>query len=308
MRLKTLANTLDYTLCGNENLQVKTIRFASDAEKNDIAVAFKKSEILSTKAKIILTAPILLPNTNKTLLISHEPIGLSVIKIVRIFQEKGYYPDYSQPIRLFPKDSHFEGDNCTIGSNTIISPSVIIESGVQIGNNCTIEPNVHIKRNCIIGNNVHIGTGSIIGADSFYNYSDNGLKIFEGVGIVTIEDDVWIGSNTIIQRGSISNTIIGHDSNIGNLIDIGHDVKIGANCKIVSQVGIAGNVTIGKFVQIYGQTAISNNIIIDDYATILGKSSITKNVPKGKTFSGIYAREHSETLRKYSEQNRNRRR
>ncbi|MBR3746498.1 MAG: UDP-3-O-(3-hydroxymyristoyl)glucosamine N-acyltransferase, partial [Selenomonadaceae bacterium] len=108
---------------------------------------------------------------------------------------------------------------------------------------------------------------------------------------------VEIGSNTVIQRGTFSDTIIGAGTIIGNLVELAHDVKIGEDCLIVSQVGICGNVTIGKRVQIFGQAGISNWVTIGDDAIVLAKSLVTKNIRAGQKVSGMFAREHRDELK-----------
>lgn len=144
---------------------------------------------------------------------------------------------------------------------------------------------------------VSIGDGTIIGAESFYHYFDNGLQEFEGLGTVIINDNVSIGSNTIIQRGTFSDTLIGARSRIGNLIDIGHDVFIGHDCKIVSQTGIASNVRIKNYVTIYGQVGVANGINIGNQAVVYAKSLVTKNIDDNQHVSGMYARDHIDELR-----------
>ena len=108
---------------------------------------------------------------------------------------------------------------------------------------------------------------------------------------------VEVGCNTVIQRGTLSDTIIGDGTLIGDLVEIGHDVKAGVGCLIVSQVGISGSVTIGDGVEIYGQAGVANRLDIGDGATIMAKAGITRNVKPGVKVSGMFGREHAQELR-----------
>lgn len=147
-------------------------------------------------------------------------------------------------------------------------------------------------------NGVHIGTGSRVGISSFYHYYDDGqIKKFDGCGIVRIGKGTVIGCNTTIQRGTLSDTIIGANNMIGNCIDIGHDVIIGNNCKIVSQTGIASDVTILNNVTILGQAGVSNGVVIGNNVVVKGKSIVTKSVPDDAVICGSFGRTYSEEMK-----------
>lgn len=297
MNIVKIAEKYDYEICGNSDLDVKEISYAYEAEDDSIAIAFSKRDILNTKAKVVVTIPTFV-NTDKTLIVVHDPIEVALVKISKLMIEEGYYKDYSLPIKLdVTKHAYAVGKNSNIGENTSIGLFSVVGNDVVIGKGCIIESNVNIKSGVVIGDNVHIGSGSIIGADSFYHYYEAGLQAFVGVGRVFIGDNVDIGYNTNVQRGTISHTKIGDNTKIGNLIDIGHDVKIGYGCKIVSQSGIAGNCIIENNVQIFGQVGIANNITVGNNVIVKSKSLITKSIKDGKIVSGIYAREHKEELK-----------
>ncbi len=289
INLEELAKKCHYELVGDSTIEISDFCYATEGTPYSLAVAYSKKEIKTTRAKAVLTAPVVIA-TDKTLLYTDDPIEVAIAKLARILVSEGYYPDYSK----FEKESQtavFLGEGSTIGQN------VWIGEDVWIGAGCTIEANVLLKSGTRIGNQVHIGSGSVIGADSFFHYYEDGLQSFCGIGKVKIEDRVEIGCHTVIQRGTLSDTIIGQGSKLGNFIDIGHDVKIGRECKIVSQAGIAGQAEIGNYVQIFGQAGISNHVFVKDYATVMAKSGVTKDVEKGKTVSGMYARDHVEELK-----------
>lgn len=297
MNILELVNLLDYDYIGKSDIFVKTIKYASVAQQDDIAIVFSEKELLETKAKIVLTKPRVI-KTDKNLIFSHETIENASVKIAQIFIERGYQSDYSKPISYkLIENNVMVGNNSVIGKDTIIEPFCVFGNNVTIGQGCIIESNVYIGSDVIIGNNVIIHSGAKIGVSAFYHYFDESLSSFQGNGTVILEDNTEIGFNTIIQRGTFSDTKIGKYTKIGNLIDIGHDVQIGSNCKIVSQTGIASNVKVGNFVQIFGQVGIANNVIINDKVTIMAKTLVSKEIEEGKVISGMFGREHTEELK-----------
>ena len=157
--------------------------------------------------------------------------------------------------------------------------------------NCKIGSNVLIK-NSIIGNNVRILDGSIIGKKGFGFFPDNTENYrYPHIGYVIIEDNVEIGCNNTIDRGSISNTIIGKNTFIDNQVHIAHNVQIGQNCIITAQVGFAGSSKIGKNVMIGGQAGISGHLNIGNNVKIGGGSGVIKNIPDNTRVMGYPAKD-----------------
>lgn len=301
MKIRKIAELCGYEFCGAD-CDIRTISFADKASADSLAIVHTQKEIFSTSARAVLTEPKFI-KTDKTLLFISDSLDVAAIKVVNLLVQSG-------EIKLYGKSAYrivngyFVAANVIIGEDTVISPNVFIDEDVKIGSHCIIEPNVQIKGGSVIGDNVHISSGSVVGADAFCHYNDNGLKTFSGIGRVLIGNQVEIGCHTVIQRGTFSDTVIGNESKIGNLIDIGHDVQIGNHCKIVSQTGIAGHVSIGNGVEIYGQTGIVNNVVIGDEAVVMAQSLVTKNVPARECVSGRFARKHSEELRRRANLNR----
>ena len=132
---------------------------------------------------------------------------------------------------------------------------------------------------------------------SFLHYDDGKAKSFFGIGRTILNDGVQVGYNSIVQRGTLSDTVIGERTLIGNLVVIAHDVKIGSDSRIVCQSGIAGGAKIGSHVKILAQSGVVDNVEISDFATLMSKSVATKNVQRGKIISGMYGREHKDELK-----------
>ena len=192
------------------------------------------------------------------------------------------------------------GKNVSIGSNCIIGHNTIIEKNVSIGNNCSIGSNT-IIRNSLIGNDVKILDNCIIGKHGFGFFPNNTKNIrYPHIGIVKIEDNCEIGSGSTIDRGSMSNTVIGKNTFLDNQIHIAHNVKIGENGIIAGQVGIAGSSIIGKNVKIGGQAGISGHLKIGDNVEIAGGSGVIKNIPDNSKVMGYPAK----NIRQFLKENR----
>ena len=168
------------------------------------------------------------------------------------------------------------GKNTFIDSNTVIGSDVLIGRNVVIGSNCSI-------KNCLIGDNVIIHSGVSIGQDGFGYVSNDEthLKKFPHIGKVILQNNVEIGSNSTIDRGSLNNTIIGQGTKIDN----------GENCAIAGQVGISGSVQIGNNVMIGGKAGIKQHIIIGDNIIIAAGAAVNRSFSSGKKIAGNPAQE-----------------
>jgi UDP-3-O-[3-hydroxymyristoyl] glucosamine N-acyltransferase len=189
------------------------------------------------------------------------------------------------------------GQNVTIGSNCLIGHNSIIEKNVFIGDNCSIGSNT-IIRNTLIKNNVRILDSCVIGKHGFGFFPKNNKNLrYPHIGIVLIEDDCEIGCGSTIDRGSMSNTIIGKNTYLDNQIHIAHNVKIGENSIIAGQVGIAGSSIIGDNVKIGGQAGISGHLKIGNNVEIAGGSGVIKDIPDNTKVMGYPAKRIKDFLR-----------
>ena len=192
------------------------------------------------------------------------------------------------------------GKNVSIGSNCMIGHNTIIEKNVIIGNNCSIGSNT-IIRNSLIKDNVRILDGCVIGKHGFGFFpKDNKNLRYPHMGIVLIEDDCEIGCGSTIDRGSMSNTIIGKNTYLDNQIHIAHNVRIGENSIIAGQVGIAGSSIIGNNVKIGGQAGISGHLKIGNNVEIAGGSGVIKDIPDNSRVMGYPAK----NIRQFLKENR----
>ena len=293
--LKKLAGFTNDRIVGKSNIIIKKISSIENADINSITFIDNKKyfkNLNTTKAgACIISDEGLSKHTSKgklSFLVSKNPY-LSYVKLLNIF-----YPDatnYNENKINVSKSSQISKnadlkDNVSIGDNTIINSFTSIGPNVYIGKDCFIGNNVSIS-NTYIGNNVIIQDGTIIGQDGF-GYVNNGKKYIKvpQIGIVKINDDVEIGSNCAIDRGSLNYTEIKKGVKIDNLVHIAHNVVIGENTVIAGQTGIAGSSSIGKNVLMGGQVGISGHLSINDNVQIGAQSGVTKNISKNSIVSG----------------------
>jgi UDP-3-O-[3-hydroxymyristoyl] glucosamine N-acyltransferase len=190
------------------------------------------------------------------------------------------------------------GDGADIADGVWIGSSCSVGKGVKIGKQSRLFPGVTVYSGSEIGERSIIHSGARIGSDGFgYVFSAGSHQKIPHVGRCIIENDVEIGANTTIDRGSIDDTFIGAGTKIDNLVQIGHNVKVGKLCMIMAQVGIAGSTTIGDGCVLAGQAGLGGHITIGAGARIAGQSGVFGNVPAGESWSGYPARPHRESLR-----------
>jgi len=192
------------------------------------------------------------------------------------------------------------GPGVTIGNNCKIYPNSFIADNVELGNNVTLFPGVTIYFDCVIGNNVTIHSGTIIGADGFgfAPNADGSYTKVSQIGNVIIEDDVEIGSNTTIDRATMGSTIIRKGVKLDNLIQIAHNVEIGANTVIAAQTGVSGSTKIGENVILGGQVGVVGHISIAKGTQVQAQSGVSRNIAdEGKKWMGSPATRYNDHLR-----------
>jgi len=189
------------------------------------------------------------------------------------------------------------GENVKIGKNCSIGHNTIIEKNVNIESNCSIGSNV-IIRNTIIEKNVAILDGCIIGKKGFGFFPDKQKNLrYPHIGIVLIGENSEIGCGATIDRGSMSNTIIGKNTYLDNQIHIAHNNKIGDNCIIAGQVGFAGSSTLGNNVMIGGQAGISGHLKIGNNVQIGGGSGVIKDISDNSKVMGYPSKDLRQFLK-----------
>lgn len=190
------------------------------------------------------------------------------------------------------------GDGATLGDNVTIGAHSVVGANVRIGDACHLYPSVTVYSGAVIGNRVTIHSGARIASDGFGYVQRDGqhLKI-PHVGRCVVEDDVEIGANTTIDRGSIDDTVVGAGTKVDNLVQIAHNVRIGRVCLIMAQVGIAGSVRVEDGAMLLGQVGVSGHHTVGKGARLAAQAGVFGDIPAGETWSGYPARPHKEALR-----------
>ena len=265
----------------------------------------------STKASYCVTLNNLsqyLPNSCKKIIVDN--VLLSMAKITKEFYPNSILDNFDNSVKDIIKSNYKKkvkygknvliGKNVKIGKNCLIGHNSIIEQNVIIGNNCSIGSNV-IIRNTIIKDNVNILDGCVIGKKGFGFFPNKKKNIrYPHIGIVIINDNSEIGCGSTIDRGSLSNTIIGKNTFLDNQIHIAHNNKIGNNCIIAGQVGFAGSSSLGDNVMIGGQAGVSGHLKIGNNVHIGGGSGVLKDIADNTKVMGYPAK----NLREFIKENR----
>jgi UDP-3-O-[3-hydroxymyristoyl] glucosamine N-acyltransferase len=248
-----------------------------------------------------------------TIAVSHPKLAL--IKAVRaILPERRMAPGVHASAVIAPGARVAAGaavgahtvieDGAIIGEATQIGAGVTIGQGVEVGAGCVIHPRVTLYANVKLGDRVIIHAGAVLGADGFgYVFAEGRHHKFPQLGRVIVEDDVEIGANSTIDRGSLGDTVIGAGSKIDNLVQLAHNVRIGRHCVIAAQTGIAGSVHIGDYVMLGGQVGIAERVRIEDQVSIGAQAGVLpdKRVRRGARLWGTPARPMPEYKETYAQ-------
>jgi UDP-3-O-[3-hydroxymyristoyl] glucosamine N-acyltransferase len=185
-----------------------------------------------------------------------------------------------------------------IGTGTTVGAGAYVGRNVAVGDNCLIHPGVRLLHGVRLGSRVIVHAGTVVGSDGFgFVPTGNGHDKIPQIGDVVIEDDVEIGANCTIDRGTLGSTRIGRGVKIDNLVHIGHNVTIGENSVIVAQVGISGSTRVGRGVMLGGQAGVAGHVEVGDGARVGGQSGVTKSVDAGAVVSGYPAMDHDRARR-----------
>tara|TARA_B100001029_G_scaffold173988_1_gene173536 strand:- start:963 stop:1958 length:996 start_codon:yes stop_codon:yes gene_type:complete len=288
-----------------KNVEINDIKNLDQSTKKDVSF-FHTSKYANTlkvsKSNVIITSTKLselVPNTKIKLIVENVLLGVAKVtdyfypnSIKDEFENLSVEKDYKDIFKKVKFGSNvLIGDNVKIGKNSKIGHNTIIESNVRIGKNCNIGSNVIIKKT-LVGDNVTILDGAIIGKKGFGFFPNKNKNIkYPHIGMVIIGNYVEIGCNNTIDRGSLSNTIIGDNSFLDNQVHVAHNVQIGKNCIITGQVGFAGSSTIGNNVMIGGQAGVSGHLKIGNNVKIGGGSGVIKNIPDNTKVMGYPAKD-----------------
>jgi len=193
------------------------------------------------------------------------------------------------------------GAGVTLGARCRLGPGVVLEDGVVVGDDADIGPYVVCHRGTRLGHRVRLKAGAVIGGDGFGFASDaEGHRAIRHVGDCILEDDVQVGSNSCIDRGSLDDTVIGAGTKLDNHVHIAHNVRTGRGCLLMAGVGVAGSTRLGDGVILAGQVGVVGHLTLGDGVRVSAQSGIGQDVPAGTDMGGTPARRQRDYLRAQS--------
>jgi len=190
------------------------------------------------------------------------------------------------------------GSNVVIGERTVIHPGAVIYDDVTIGDDCVLHANAVVRERCRIGSRCKLQPGAVIGSDGF-GYAPDGSSYYPipQIGIVVLEDDVEVGANTTVDRAALEVTLIRRGTKLDNLVQVAHNCRIGEDCLIISQVGIAGSSSIGNHVTLAGQVGVVGHVSIGDNVIVGAQGGVSGSLAANACYSGSPTMPHNEWLR-----------
>lgn len=303
--LKELSLLTQSTLYGDPDCEitgVATLEGANCTQAAFLENSRYEKQLENSQAGVVLIHASVTPVPERNFLITPSP-SLAFQKVIELFihaPRSGF--EGIHPSAVIHKEAVI-GENVTIGPHAVIDrgvilgPKCVIGAGVfigaetHIGSECHFHANVTIREGCEIGNRVVIQPGAVIGSEGFGYFTDNKGKhtALKQVGNVVVEDDVEIGANTTIDRARFHVTRIRRGTKIDNLVQIAHQVELGEDNLIVSQVGIAGSTKTGRNVVMGGQVGVAGHLAIADGVLLAARAGVSKSLLEPGAYSGAPA-------------------
>ncbi|MBI3610847.1 MAG: UDP-3-O-(3-hydroxymyristoyl)glucosamine N-acyltransferase [Nitrospirae bacterium] len=307
--LQKLVEEVEGRLIGDPSILIRGaagLQEAGAGEVTFLANAKYAPLLRETKASaVILSKPA--PEAHCAQIVVENPY-YAFSRILACLVEKPYQAIGISPLACIGKDVNLGsdlsihpfvavGDRAVIGERVTLYPGVYIGEETRIGDDSVIHSNVSIREKIVVGKRVIIHSGTVIGSDGFGFAAHKGRhhKIPQ-IGTVVIEDDVEIGANVAVDRAAMGKTVIQRGTKIDNLVQIAHNVTIGEDCLLVSQVGISGSAMIGNHVTLAGQTGVAGHLTIGDNVIAGGRTGVTKDVAPNQVVSGYPALPHRRWL------------
>jgi len=310
MRLGDLAGATGCRLDGAADVEIRGVRSLEEAGPEDLSFVAREaylSRLAGSRAGAVIVGEGWSP-VDRSALRTRNPY-LALARALALLQpgreiEPGIHPTAVVGPEAAISPLATVGPLCLIGraaslgDHTVLEGQVAVGEGVRIGNHCRLAPQVVLRDGVQLGDRVIIHSGTVIGADGF-GYARDGARYVKipQVGRVVIEDDVEIGANVAIDRATLGETRIGRGTKIDNLVQIAHNVQVGADTVIVAQVGISGSTRIGARVTLAGQVGIVDHVEIGDDVIVGSQAGVSKDIPPRSVVLGAPAIPHQEYKR-----------
>jgi UDP-3-O-[3-hydroxymyristoyl] glucosamine N-acyltransferase len=310
MKIKELAILVKGVAEGDDDINITGLSGIESARLGDLTFAVDEEHLTSAEksdVSCVLTDALLRKSTKPLIRVRNPKLSFLIIynkfharesKNAFVHSAAVVSPSARLGNNVWIGPGAVVEDGVTIGDHVIIESNSVVKKNSEIGPFCHLYPNVTLYENIKLGKNVILHAGVVLGSDGFGYVKDEGkIYKFPQLGSVIIEDDVEIGANTTVDRGSLSDTVIKEGTKIDNLCQIAHNVKIGKNVLMAAQCGISGSTVIGNDVTIGGQAGAVDNIIVGDNVIVGAKSAIIGDVEKNAVVWGLPARPIAQTKR-----------
>ena len=304
--LEKLASLVNGRVVGNAGLYIEGVATLAHAQPNELGLLSDRKylkEVSNSNAGALLISKDLDPEATEhpNRLIVDNPHNALAILIVYFHPEPTRIPGV-HPTAVIGKRVQLGvnisvgpyvvvGNDVVIGDRVTLHAHVVVQRGARIGNDVTLHPHVVLYPEVQLGNRVILHAGVRVGVDGFgYTPSDGEMKKIPHVGLCLIGDDVEIGANSCVDRGTIGNTEIGNQTKLDNLVHIAHNVTIGSQNLMAAMVGIAGSTIIGDDTMWGGQSGAMGHLEIGDDIKVAAQAGLTNDVPSGSEMAGFPAR------------------
>ena len=310
---EAIAALVSGELIGDGTVAVSGVAPLDRASEGDLSIlssAKYATMLAGTRAGIVLVDPEFrdVAGPPRARIIVKEPLEKLLLLLPRLYPERPPAPGVAATARIGKNavlgagvsvgEYVVIGEGARLGDGVTIGAHCVIGDGVSIGERALLWPGVTVYPDATLGARTIVHSGARIGSDGFgYVFREGAHNKIPHVGRCIIGDDVEIGANSTVDRGSIDDTVIGSGTKIDNLVHIAHNVRVGEKCLVMAQVGVAGSATIGDGVILAGQAGIAGHVSIGAGARIAAQAGVFGDIPPGETWSGYPARPHKESLR-----------
>lgn len=305
-----LAQLIGADIVGDPELEIHALAPLDKAGPGEISFLANKryAKAVQESSAAALISERALERSDITYLVCQNPY-LAFAKVLTFLHAPRAKPEGISPHAVVPESASIGadvtilpgaviGERVQIGFGTIIHPNVVIYPDVKIGSGCILHAGALVREGSVIGDRVILQPGSVIGSDGF-GFAPDGEEYYKipQIGYVVLEDDVEIGANTCVDRGTMGQTLIGRGCKLDNLVQIGHNVKVGANTVMAAQGGIAGSSKIGRHCTFGGQIAVAGHLETGDNLTVGPRGGLANNTAGNQIVSGVPAFPHREWLK-----------
>ena len=312
--LQEIVQRIGGELRGDATLRVQQVAGLEHAGAGQISFLANpryRQQLLSTRAEAVILAPQVAQDYPRACIVTDNPYAYFA-RVAQLLNPAERPPaavhpsavvETSLPPSVSVGANAVIGAGARVGAGTIIGAGCVVGEGTSIGADAVLHGNVTIYRDCVIGVRVVIHSGAVIGSDGFgfARENDGSYVKIPQIGRVVIGDDVEIGANTTIDRGTLEDTVIEEGAKLDNLVQVAHNCRVGAHTVLAGCTGIAGSTRIGKRCMFGGAAMIIGHIEIADDVIITGASFVGKSIRQPGTYTGqIPSQKHEEWLRNFS--------